>query len=58
MSEKKISVDKEMSLALEMCEDWKPTAYWESKEINFIWFSEKQLKNFIKQIKQSDEVAV
>lgn len=58
MSEKRINIDKEMGLALEMCEDWQPVNYWESKDINFIWFSEKQLREFVKKIKRSDEVAV
>lgn len=58
MSEKKISIDKEMELALELCQDWQPAIYWESKEINFIWFTEKQLREFIRKIKQSDKVAV
>lgn len=58
MSEKKNSIEREMDLALEMCEDWKPENYIESKKINFIWFTEKQLREFIRKIKRSDEVAV
>lgn len=36
--------------AIEICEDWKPMRIWSSKDIDYVWFTEKQLKDFIKYI--------
>ncbi|GEM_PF-2829934 len=44
---------KYQQMALEICEDWKPEKYWESKEIQTIWFTAPQLNKFIKSIVES-----
>ncbi|MBS5797347.1 MAG: hypothetical protein KH100_06010 [Dysgonomonas mossii] len=44
---------KYQQMAIEMCEDWKPEKYWESKEIQTIWFTAPQLNKFIKSIVES-----
>lgn len=49
---KNINIQKDLDMALEMCEDWRPEKYWESKDISMIWFTEKQLKEFIRFCKQ------
>ena len=41
-------VDLGLDYAFEHCEDWKPEKYWECKEIDFLWFSKKQLQELIK----------
>lgn len=42
------TISKAMDYALEACEDYKPLKYIEAKEIEFAWFTEKQLKQLIK----------
>nr|WP_297169388.1 hypothetical protein [uncultured Dysgonomonas sp.] len=49
---KNINIQKDIDIALEMCEDWKPQKYWGSKDINMIWFTEEQLRKFIRAIKE------
>lgn len=45
---------KYQEMALEICEDWKPEKYWQSTEIEMIWFTKKQLSQFIKSIIESE----
>lgn len=42
------TMEKVMDYAVETCEDWKPLRQWECKEVEFVWFTEKQLKQLIK----------
>lgn len=51
----KEDLKKYQQMALELCEDWKPERYWESKEIETIWFTKKQLNQFIKHIIESEK---
>ena len=46
---------KYQEMALELCEDWKPEKYWQSTEIEMIWFTKKQLSQFIKSIVESEK---
>lgn len=42
------TISKAMDFALEACEDWKPLKRWECKDVEYAWFTEKQLKELIK----------
>lgn len=44
-----------LDAALEMCEDWKPERYWQNTEIEMIWFTKKQLNQFIKHIVEQEK---
>lgn len=41
--------------ALDFSEDYKPVKYWENKEIEMIWFTRRQLNQFIKHIIESEK---
>lgn len=42
--------------ALDFSEDYKPVKYWESKEIEMIWFTRRQLNQFIKHIVEQEKL--
>ena len=46
---------KYQEMALELCEDWKPEKYWQNTEIEMIWFTKKQLSQFIKSIIEEEK---
>ncbi|WP_160111061.1 hypothetical protein [Dysgonomonas sp. Marseille-P4361] len=41
--------------ALDFSEDYKPVKYWENEEIEMIWFTRRQLNQFIKHIVESEK---
>ena len=44
-------MERYLELAVDCCEDWQPVKYWKSTEVNMIWFTNKQLREFIKRIR-------
>lgn len=41
--------------ALDFSEDYKPVKYWESKDIEMVWFTRPQLNQFIKYIIENEK---
>ncbi len=42
--------------ALNFSEDYKPVQYWENTEVEMIWFTKKQLNQFVQHIIESEKL--